>query len=78
MIIKSGPTDLFVCLLMLIPLLKVTDVYISLVKNVFKSSVLAEGKEKSKSKLKGKNLLEKCLLIRNKTRIKLQVNPGLA
>ena len=39
------------------------EVFISLVKNGFEGFCQAKGEEKSKSILKDKNLLEKCLLI---------------
>ena len=50
---------------------------ISLIKNDFKGSFLANGKERSKAKLRNKNLLDESLRISKYTRIKVHVNPGL-
>ena len=60
------------------PQLQVTKVFISLIKNDFKSSFQAYGKEKSKAKLRHKNLLDESSRISKYTRIKVHVNPGSA
>ena len=44
----------------------------------FKGSFKANGKEKSKAKLRDKNLLDESLWISKYTRIKVDPNPGLA
>ena len=46
--------------------------------NDFKGSFSANGKEKSKTRLRDKNLLDESLWISKYTLIKVHVNPGLA
>ena len=60
--LANNRARLFESRLTLIPDSKLTEVCVSLVQKLIQ---LPQGKEKSKSKLKGKHLLEKCLLISN-------------
>ena len=58
--------------------LMLNGIFISLIKGGFKGSLKANGKGKTKAKLREKNLLDESLRISKYTRIKVHVNLGLA